>query len=304
MNDRMKADLALLFCTAIWGTTFVVVKEALAHASVFVFLALRFTLAGVLLALPTRTAVIRGGPSLLRSGGILGVLLFAGYAFQTLGLSRTSASKAGLITGAGVVLVPLLQGLLFRLAVGRWAWGGALLAFGGMYLLTVPAGRVFESFAAGDLLVGACAVAFALHVLYVGRYRAGHSTRALNGVQVAVTAVLAIVFIPVAHFAGWERTRLEWTSGLVGALILTAVGATAMAFTLQVWAQRHTTPARAAILFSMEPVFAVATSWLLLGERLGSRGLFGAALVFTGIVVSELKGPVPVAPEAPGSSAS
>ena len=304
MTDRTRADLALLFCTAIWGTTFVIVKDALAHASVFVFLALRFTLAASVLAGPSRKTLVREGPSVLRAGGALGVLLFTGYAFQTLGLERTTASKAGLITGTGVVLVPLLEGLLFRKRVGRWCWAGAFLAFGGMYLLTVPSGAGFDSLATGDFLVGVCAVVFAFHVLYVGRFREGHSSRGLNAVQVGVTAALAVAFIPVAQVAGWEQPRLAWSMGLVGALGITAVGATAVAFTLQLWAQRHTTPTRAANLFSMEPVFAVATSAWLLGERLGPRAMLGGMLVLAGIVVSELKGPVPVAPESAGGSAS
>jgi drug/metabolite transporter (DMT)-like permease len=303
-TDRARADLALLFCTAVWGTTFVVVKDALAHASVFVFLALRFTLAAALLAGPSRAALVREGRPALRAGAALGVLLFAGYAFQTLGLQRTSASNAGLITGAGVVLVPLMQGLLFRRRIGAWSWSGAVVALVGIYFLTIPAGGGVGALRAGDALVGACAVAFALHVLYVGRFRAGHSTRALNAVQVTVTAALAAAFVPAAHLAGLERARLSLTPGLAAALAVTAVGATALAFTLQVWAQRHTTPTRAAILFSMEPVFAVATSAWLLGERLGVRALLGGSLVLAGIVISEIKGPGPIAPESAGASAS
>lgn len=298
MTDRNRADLALLFCTAVWGTTFVVVKDALVHASVFVFLAMRFALATALLAPPARRAIAREGKGAILAGTALGVLLFAGYAFQTLGLERTTASKAGLITGFGVVLVPLLQGLLFGARVSVWVWGGALLALAGMFLLTVPPGAAgLDSLATGDLLVGACAVAFAFHVLYVGKFRAGHSTRALNAVQVAVTAVLAAVAIPIAHATGWEGARLLFTPGLAAALVATAAGATALAFTLQVWAQRHTTPTRAAILFSTEPVFAVATSALVLGERLGGRALAGGGLVLAGILLSELKGPAPVAAE-------
>jgi drug/metabolite transporter (DMT)-like permease len=298
VTDRNRADLALLFCTAVWGTTFVVVKDALAHASVFVFLAMRFALATALLAPPARRAIAREGKRAILAGTVLGVLLFAGYAFQTLGLERTTASKAGLITGFGVVLVPLLQGLLFGTRVSAWVWGGALLALSGMYFLTVPPEAAgLESLATGDLLVGACAAAFAFHVLYVGKFRAGHSTRTLNAVQVAVTAVLATVAIPIAHATGWEDARLRVTPGLVAALVATAAGATALAFTLQVWAQRHTTPTRAAILFSTEPVFAVATSALVLGERLGARSLVGGGLVLAGILLSELKGPAPVAAE-------
>jgi len=298
VTDRNRADLALLFCTVVWGTTFVVVKDALAHASVFVFLTMRFTLATALLAPTARRAIAREGKGAILAGTALGVLLFAGYAFQTLGLERTTASKAGLITGFGVVLVPLLQGLLFGARVSVWVWGGALLAFSGMYFLTVPTGSAgLDSLATGDLLVGACAVTFAFHVLYVGKFRAGYSTLALNAIQVAVTAVLAAAAIPIAHATGGEAARLRFTPGLAAALVATAAGATALAFTLQVWAQRHTTPTRAAILFSMEPVFAVATSALVLGERLGARSLAGGALVLAGILLSELKGPAPVAAE-------
>lgn len=297
MRERTRADLALLFCTAIWGTTFVVVKDALSDASVFVFLAVRFALAGVLLAAISRRALAAEGRAAWTRGGLLGVLLFLGFAFQTLGIERTTASKAALITGLAVVLVPLFEGLFFGRAVSRWAWAGAATALAGLFLLTVPAGEGLSGLETGDLLVGGCAVVFAFHILFVGRYREGHSARALNTVQVAITAALAAAAVPLAHAAGWERARVAWTGGLLAALVVTAVGATAVAFTLQVWAQRHTTPSRAALLFSMEPVFAVLTSAVLLGERLGPRALLGGALVLAGILASEFRGAGPVAPE-------
>ena len=311
MSERLKADLALGFCSLIWGATFVVVKEALDQASVFAFLAVRFTLAAALVAVMFRASLrgpwLRGmNAATLRAGAVLGVFLFAGYVFQTAGLERTTPSKAAFITGLYVILVPLLLALFWRRRVNAWVWGGAVAAVVGLYYLTVPAGGgagdsafsgLLTGINRGDLLVLGCTVAFALHIIYVGRYTPHHSVGALTFLQVAATAVLAMVAVPLLSVAGVETPRFTWSWQMAFALAVTAFGATALAFALQLWAQRHTSATHAAILFSLEPVFAGVTSYLVLGERLGARGLMGAALILLGILLAELKGPAPVAPD-------
>jgi drug/metabolite transporter (DMT)-like permease len=283
----------------VWGATFVVVKGALEDASVFAFLAVRFALAALLMAMIHRRAVRHLTHAEIWAGAQIGFFMFAGYAFQTLGLIRTTPSKAGFITGFGVVLVPVLMALLWGRRVNRWVWGGALAALLGLYYLTVPAGG-FAYLNVGDLLVFVCAVLFALHIIYVGRYSRQHSVGALSFLQVATTAVLTLVALPVASVAGWEPLRLRWTTELLFAVLITAGLATALAFSVQVWAQQYTTPAHTAILFSLEPVFAALTSYVMLGERLGGRGLVGAGLILVGILVAELKGPTQAAVDSPG----
>lgn len=295
-SRRLQADLALASCSLVWGVTFVVVKDALRDASVLSFLAARFWLATVTLLL---VGQLRGKSLNVGSvvgGGVIGVFMFLGYALQTAGLRWTTPARAAFITGSSVVWVPLLERLWRRRPLRRPVWVGACAALTGLYLLTVPRDLPGE-LNRGDLLVLGCAVAFALHILAVGHYRQRHPVGVLTLVQVATTAMFSLGMLPLAWAAGWERPRLVWTARLVAALVITAVGATAGAFSLQVWAQRFASPTHAAILFSLEPVFAVLTSWLLGAERLTGRILLGGGLVLLGVLLAEVGAHRPLAPE-------
>jgi len=301
LSQRFKADLALAFVTLLWGATFVVVKEALAHASVFAFMTARFLLATLVMAAISFSSLAKFTRREVWAGAQLGLFMFSGYAFQTAGLRFTTPSKSAFITGSGVVFVPVLLWLLWGRRIHRWVWAGALGALAGLYYLTVPR----EGIAAlnlGDLLTLAAAALFAFHIILVGFYSPRHSVAALSFVQVATTGALSALALPLAAATGWEPPRLVWAGQLAFAVAITAVGATAIAFTVQVWAQQYTTSAHTAILFSLEPVFAAVTSYLVLQERLGRRALAGAALILAGIVLAELKGPAPAAPESPAAA--
>jgi drug/metabolite transporter (DMT)-like permease len=297
MNRRIQADLALAFCSLIWGATFVLVKDALAQASVFVFLALRFVLATATLALIYRATVRRLDRATFAAGAALGWFMFSGYALQTIGLQFTTPSKAAFITGSSVVMVPVLHAFFGRRHAGAWVWAGAIAALGGLYFLTVPVAG-FGDLNKGDLWVMGSAVVWALHILAVGHFSPRHSVGALTFTQVAVSAGFTVLFLPLVTMAGWEAPRLTWSGAVIAAVVVTAVGATAFAFSIQVWAQKFATPSHVAILFSLEPVFAAFTSVLFYGEHLTGRTIAGAALVLAGIVMAELKGPGPAAPEA------
>lgn len=299
MSQRLKADVALTLCTLLWGVTFVVVKTALESASVFAFMAVRFVLAAGLMAVIYRAALRRLTRGEIWAGAQIGFFMFTGYAFQTLGLLRTTPSKAAFVTGSGVVLVPVLMALFWGRRINRWVWGGALAALVGLYYLTVPPAG-FTELNVGDLLVFVCAVMFALHIIFVGRYSPHHSVGVLSFLQVATTAALTLAALPVLAVTGWEPPRLDWNAELLMAVLITAVLATAVAFSVQVWAQQYTTPTHTAILFSLEPVFAAITSYIVVRERLGGRALFGAGLILVGILLAELKGPTQAAPESPG----
>jgi len=309
MSTRLKADLSLAFCTAIWGATFLVVQDALRDASVLAFLAVRFALGGALMAMTFREDLKRLNRAEMRAGVLIGLFLFLGYAFQTNGLRFTTPSKAGFINGTGVVLVPVLLAVFWRRKINVWVWGGAVATFAGLYLLSVPARSASSAPAgntgwtalnAGDVLVFVAAIIWALHIIVTAKYAPRHSIGALSFLQVATTAVMAAAALPLFHVLGWETFRLEWTSGLVWRLLVTAVGCTALGFSVQVWAQRHTTPTHIAILFTLEPVFAALTSYIVLRERLGPRALSGGALILAGILLAELLGPAQAAPESPG----
>jgi drug/metabolite transporter (DMT)-like permease len=296
-SQRVRADLALALATLLWGATFVVVKNALGYASVFVFLAVRFSLAAILMAAFRPRALPNLKREELLAGAALGLFMFGGYAFQTAGLLYTTPAKSGFVTGASVVLVPILLGLFWGKRLTTWVYGGAAAAVLGLYFLTVPAEGVAH-LNRGDLLTFVAAGLYAVHIILVGEYTRAHSVSALSVLQVAACAMLAWIATGAASATGWQPLRFAWRWELLIGILICAVFATAMAFSIQLWAQQYTTPSHAAILFTLEPVFASITSYLVIRERLGGRSLLGAAFVLAGILTAELFGP-PAAPESP-----
>jgi drug/metabolite transporter (DMT)-like permease len=297
-SKRVRADFALGFISLIWGMTFVIVKGALADASVFVFIAVRFTLATILMGILFRRSLRGLDSRSIWAGARIGFFLFGGFAFQTAGLKYTTASKSAFITGSCVILVPIILGIFGRRRITAGIWAGALAAFAGLYLLTVRAGGL-SILNRGDLLTLICAFMFALHFIVLGENAARFSVGALSFLQVATVALLAAMFVPVAAAFGWEAPRLNLTGNLIFAIFATAIGATVICFWLQTWAQQYASPSHIAILVSFEPIFAALTSWFIAGEHFGPRMLAGAALIFTGILIAELKGPAPASPESP-----
>jgi drug/metabolite transporter (DMT)-like permease len=279
--------LALCLAAFLFGATFVVVKEAITVLPPMSFIAWRFLLGGAVLALfamPRTRAV-------WRDGSLLGILLFAGFALQTEGLARTSASNSGLITGLYVVFTPLLAALASRLA-GRPAvlriptLVGVLLAFVGLAMLTV--GDVGFSLAVGDLLTLGCAIAFAAHIVALALMAPRHPVVPLTAVQLLVTSALAF---GLAAATGSLQTP---TREVLVALLLTGLAVSAGAFLIQVWAQTVLGPSRTAVLLALEPGFAAATAAVVLGERLTPRGWAGAAIILVAIFL------VLTQPEEPG----
>ena len=296
-RTRTQADLALAFCTLLWGATFVVVKNALDHASVFLFLAVRFSLAAVLMA-AFRPRILRDlKREELLAGAALGLFMFGGYAFQTAGLQYTTPAKSGFVTGSSVVLVPLLLAIFWRRHLARWAYAGSIAAVVGLYFLTVPA-EGLSHLNRGDLLTFAAAALYAVHIILVGEYSRLHSHRALSVLQVAACALLAWFSAGTLGALGWQAPRFAFRWELYVGTAICAVFATAAAFSIQLWAQQYTTPSHAAIIFTLEPVVAVITSYIVIGERLSPRSILGAAFVLGGILLAELLG-VPAAPESP-----
>jgi drug/metabolite transporter (DMT)-like permease len=297
VTKRLRADLSLAFCSLLWGASFVVVKNSLARSSVYIFLAVRFTLAALLMA-AFRPRVFRTlKRAELLAGAALGFFMFGGYAFQTAGLQYTTPAKSGFVTGSSVVMVPLLLGIFWGRRLTLWVYAGVFAAVFGLYFLTVPAEGV-SYLNRGDLLTFVAAGLYAMHIILVGDYTRRHSVAALSVLQVAACAVLAWVATGLTSVTGWQAARFGWQPGSLLGIAICAVFATAVAFSIQLWAQQFTTSSHAAILFTLEPVFASMTSYILLRERLGTRALLGAAFVLAGILIAELQGP-PAAPESP-----
>jgi len=275
----------------------VVVKNSLDDSSVFVFLALRFTLAGVCMAVfrPQVFRVLQREE--IFAGVRLGFFMFCGYAFQTAGLRYTTASNSGFITGSSVVLVPLILALFWGKRVTSWVYFGTIAAAAGLYFLTVPITGVTH-LNRGDVVTFFAAMSYAVHIILVGDYAREHSAAALSVLQVLACAVMAWLNAFGANAIRWQAMRFHSTSQLWIGIAVCAVFATAVAFSLQIWAQQFTTPSHAAIIFTLEPLFAVITSYIVLRERLVLRSVTGAGLVLAGILAAELFGP-PAAPESP-----
>jgi drug/metabolite transporter (DMT)-like permease len=273
------ALLALVAVTAVWGLTFVQVKDAVELYPLFAFLAVRFAIASATLVpfahRPLRALPRRGWVA----GTALGLLLAAGYALQTAGLERTTVSNAGFVTGLYVVFTPLAAVALFRIRIPVIVWAGVGLATLGLALLSGFGGG---GDALGDLLVLLGSAAYSLQIALMERYAPRYDPMAFTFVEMLAAfagfAVVAVGLGQVEVPRGW----VVW-----GALLVTGVFASALGFLVQTWAQRRTSATRTALAFAMEPVWAALFGFWLAGDRLGGLAWMGAALIMGGIVVAE-----------------
>ncbi|HXH88513.1 MAG TPA: DMT family transporter [Gaiellaceae bacterium] len=269
---------ALVLVTAVWGLTFVQVKDAVALYPLFAFLAVRFAIASLVLAAPAVGRMRSLGRGGALAGAALGLLLALGYALQTAGLERTTVSSAGFITGLYVVFTPLLALVLFRVRVGRPVWIGVGLALAGLGLLSgVGAGDPL-----GDALVLGGSAAYSLQIVLMERYAPRYDAIAFT--QAEMLAAFG-GFALVAVAAGQIELPRGWT--VWGALLVTGIFASALGFLVQTWAQRRTSATKTALAFAMEPVFAGFFGFWLAGDRLGAVGWAGCAVIMAGIVVAE-----------------
>jgi drug/metabolite transporter (DMT)-like permease len=285
VSRSQAADAALVWNTIVWGATFVVVKNALAGVSPLLFLALRFSLAtAVLLVLFRGLGKGPHTPKGLAAGAVTGTFLFAGYLFQTWGLRLTTAPKSAFLTGLASVTVPLLGALVYKIRPQRSELAGVLVATAGLALMTLQGGTGSGFMNRGDLLTVVCALAFAAHIVTLGHFSEQVSFELLSVMQVGVAALWSLVLF------GWvEPPRWHWRPSVVYAILITGILATAMAFTIQAWAQQYTTSTRTALIYMLEPVFAVITSDLVAGEGLSARAAAGAGLILGGVLLVELK---------------
>lgn len=284
LPERTRGELALIAVTLVWGASFVLVKATLEHISTWLFLAARFTVAAVVLLLffGRRIGAAEGRGTALRAGMWAGLCLAGGFCFQTFGLRYTTPSKSAFITGLTSALVPFLAFLVYRKAPRPSEVLGVAMATVGLGLLTMPAGTLAIGY--GDAITLCCTVAFAGHILLLGRFARAVPFELLSVTQVAVTAAVCWIM------AGWaEAPYAAQRASVLGAILFTGVLCTAIPFTVQAWAQRHTTPTRTALIFAFEPVAAMITSYLALGETLTARSGWGAFLILAGVLTVELK---------------
>ncbi|MDR7537824.1 MAG: DMT family transporter [Armatimonadota bacterium] len=276
------ADLALLAVAGFWGLTFPLGKIVLAVLGPFTYLAVRFTIGALLIV--TGTPSDRLTMAWQRWAQALGVgtVFFLGYAFQTVGLRLTTASKTAFITGLSTVIVPVISAVWLRRPPRAGVLAGILLASGGLALLTLTEAVAVQT---GDWLVLGCAVCFAFHIVLVGRL-----ARAIEPLAFAAAQV-----VPVGLFSTLAAVPERPLLGLVSAgaavwamIVFMAATGTVFAMLVQTWAQRYTTPSHVGLVFTFEPVAAALAAYLILGEVPSARQAVGAALILAGILASEL----------------
>ncbi len=272
-----RADLLLITAAAVWGVSFVVVKEALASASPLLFLAVRFTLATIVL---TPLVNVRAGFSRaeLRAGLILTLLLASGFATQAYGLQFTTPARSAFIVAMSSVLAPFIALILLRHRTGWMVVAALLIAGIGIYFLTAPdAGGLNK----GDLWTLITSVVFGGHIVAVSEFSKQYDAQRLVWLQLPGTAIGSLIVALLL-----EHLRFDWSLSLVGALLFLSVMSTAVALVWQFRAQREMSSARASLIFCFEPVFAALTSWLFWGEHFTLPQGMGAALILSGMVLA------------------
>jgi drug/metabolite transporter (DMT)-like permease len=287
-SRHLRADLALLAVTLVWGSTFVLMQESLRVLPPYRFLAFRFGVASlVLLALygrrlwraPRRQVAVAAG---------IGATLFVGYASQTIGLQFTTAARSGFVTGLAVVLVPVIGLILLRQRPPLGAIAGVVLATAGLFFLSWPGWEGTSAIVLrGDLITLVCSVTFAVQIVLVGKY-----APAMDPMALATAQLLAVTLLSGMFSLGESPTLLaEIPAWVWASIVFLGVAATALAFAVQSKAQRFTTPTHVALIFAMEPVFSAIFAWLLTGEVLTGRSLVGCVLILSGMIVAETRSP-------------
>jgi drug/metabolite transporter (DMT)-like permease len=284
----LKSNGYLLLAAIIWGFAFTAQRTGMAYVGPFTFNTIRFAL-GCIALLPVifwfhrskrYHAAARSAQwkTWFLGGGVAGLLLFGGSTFQQIGIVYTTAGKAGFITGLYVILVPLL-GLFVKLKTGYRAWIGAFLASYGLYLLSVTRDLTMSG---GDMLVLVSAIFWAMHVLLIGRLSPGINPFLLAFTQFAVCSFLSLICTLC-----FETVTCDGLTRAAVPILYAGLISVGIAYTLQVVGQRHAKPAPAAIILSLEAVFAVIGGMLILGEHMSFREVIGCGLMLSGMMLSQ-----------------
>lgn len=282
MTSQRKAEWFLFATTFIWGGTFVLVKEGLHDLSPFLMIALRFSIAALFLFILFFRRLRSIDRRVIRTGFALGISIFLGFIFQTVGLIYTTASKSAFITSMMVVFTPIFQFVLLKKRPRGENLVGVVIVSVGLWLLTQPTGGAFNR---GDLLTLLCAAVFGLYLVLLDAASRAHDVLRLTFTQTLAPAVYAWIALPFL-----ERPFFRPTAAAFWTLGYTAFLATVGAGYLQTRYQRDTTPTRAALIFALEPVWAVILGFVFLRERLSLSGFLGGGLIIVGILFSELAG--------------
>jgi len=292
LSNQRRAEIFLLVTTIIWGSTFVISKALLDHASPLFYTGIRFLLAASIVLIFYFRRVIVIPRSTIIKGSVLGTLLFVGFALQTIGLQYTTASKNAFFTGLLVVLTPIVHFLvqkIFKLVHKPLMLGnifGVFCAAVGLYLLTSPTGAGFNI---GDAMTLGCALMFAIYIVYLDYASVEPDKLQLTYVQFLNCGILGLI-------SAWifEDIRMEFTGDFIFSLLYLTIFATVIAMWIQNHFQGDTTPTRAAVIFSLEPVIAAILAYSVRGENIGTVGIIGASIIMGGLLLSEFSDGLPV----------
>ena len=280
MKTQLLALIALVVVTAVWGSTFIVVQNAVSQMPVMDFLGMRFTIAAIVLFL-LRPNCLRG---MTRKGFvrsiIIGFALCLGFITQTYGLQYTEAAISGFITGMFVVITPIISWLLLKRNIRPSMWLAVALATIGLGILSLKGWSV----GTGELLTLLCAIFFAIHIVSLGEWAGKYNIYGVAFIQISVVAVISMAA------ATPYGITLPPNTSVWGAVILTAVFASAIGFLIQTWAQTLISPTRTAVTLTMEPVFAGLFAVLIGGNQLTLRIVIGAIFVLSAMLITSLKG--------------
>lgn len=285
MNQTAKQILAiagLVATAAIWGLTFIFVKWTIAEMDLYYYLFLRFALAAFFFGLVYWKHIFRVDRSTIKSSLIIAVFVAAAYIAQTEGLKITSATNTAMITGLYIVLIPIFSAVFFREKSFFGSIIGAIVSFIGLYFLTQYS---FVGVNVGDFLVLLCAVGFAWHVIFTGKFTVKHDTRPFVLYQLIFIALIfgVLTLVKGTYTSASAVPMIGWIT-----IVICALFATVFAFVVMALAQKFVDPTRVGIIHSTEAVFGAFFAWWLGGETLTPIALTGACLMFAGMLVSEI----------------
>lgn len=288
-------ESALLLMTLIWGATFVIVKESLNDISSTLFIAFRFAIAAGVLTVIMLIRKNKIDRKSVLPGMFLGLLLFLGFATQTIGLKNTSATKSGFITGSLVVMVPIFQMIIEKRMPTKGAVIGTILVFIGIVFLSSGGSSITNflnelgaNFNFGDGMTLICAMFFAVHVVYIDIISSKNDFWTILIAQLATVSMLSLIASFVFAGVSYESIYVSLTKYLLFGLLYTSLLATLFNLGLQTKFQKVVSPTKAGIIYSFEPIFAAMFAFFLLNEKISNFGLAGGALIFLGLIASEV----------------
>ncbi len=292
---RLKSELILLFITFIWAGTFAIIKLTLEFISPMLFVSIRFFIAALIIMLFSRKKVFSINKSAAKMGTILGFFLFVGFVVQTIGLKYTTATKSALITGTFVVFTPILQIVVEKKPPRLGSIIGVIIVFIGLLFLSSKENSfdqilfsLGQDFNIGDGLTFICAISFAAYIVYLDIISDKVDYVHLVWMQIIVTGIGAMILMWVLDFFLIEKITLELNANVIGTIIYTTIFATILTTFLQTKYQKFTTPTRAAVIFTSEPLIASILAYLILNETIGIFGFIGGGLIIFGVLTSEV----------------